>query len=105
MHTLANQRLDGLQIELTRLAAVGEDLLGQAFYFARRFLLDGFERFFSCWDSGSASDGRKWQIWALTSRNSFCSVWNWRNSPISRFALLTAAASGRDSVRVLPWTL
>ena len=48
MHTLANKRLDGLQIELTCLAAVGEDFVDQAFYFARCFLLDGFERFFSC---------------------------------------------------------
>ena len=74
MHTLANQRLDGFEIEAARLAPIRKDLVDQAFYFARRLLLDDFERFFSCRESGSASDGRKWQIWAFTLRNSPCSA-------------------------------
>ena len=48
MHTLANKRLDGLQIDVARLAPISEDFVDQTFYFTRRFLLDGFQRFFSC---------------------------------------------------------
>jgi hypothetical protein len=58
--------------------------------------------FFSCTDCGSGSDGRIWQIWALTSRNSLCRTWYLRNSSISRSALRTAAGLGRDSVTVFP---
>ena len=59
MHTLAHERLDRFQIDATRFAAVGEDLPDQTLYFAGRLLLDGFERFFSCSDKVSGSDGRE----------------------------------------------
>ncbi len=75
MHTLANERLDGFQIQLAGLAAVGEDSVGEALYLERRFLLYGFERFFSRTVRRSGSDGRKWQICALTSRKSRCRAW------------------------------
>jgi hypothetical protein len=70
MHTLANQHLDRFQIDASGLAAVGKDLRDETLYFALGFLLDGFERFFSCCDCGSGSDGRISQICALTSRKS-----------------------------------
>jgi hypothetical protein len=43
------------------LAAVGEDLLGEAAYFTEGFLLDSRKRFFSCSGSASGSVGRSWQ--------------------------------------------
>jgi hypothetical protein len=59
MHGLPHEHLDGFQIDVPCLAAIREDLADQAIYFVRRFLLDGFERFFSCSDNVSGSTGRK----------------------------------------------
>jgi hypothetical protein len=105
MHALADEHLDRLQVDASVLAAVGKNLRGETAYFAGDFLLDRFESFFSCIDWGSGSDGRLWQIWALTSRNSLFRAWYLRNSSISRSALRTAAGLGRDSVMVFPWSL
>ena len=58
MHTFANKHLDRFHIDASGLAAVGKDFPGETLYFASGFLLDRFERFFSCSDSGSGSDGR-----------------------------------------------
>jgi len=92
MHALADEHLDRLQVEAPVLAAVGQDLLDKRTYFAGDFLLDGFQRFFSCSDGRSGSEGRWWQICALTSGNSLCRAWYLRNSSISRSAFRTAAA-------------
>ena len=70
LHTIPNQRLNRFYINLPGPATVGEDLSGEAAYFAEGFLLDRFESFFSCTGSSSSSGGRNWQIWALTSTNS-----------------------------------
>ena len=58
MHALANKHLDRFHIDASGLTAVGKDLLGETLYFASDLLLDRFERFFSCCDSVSGSDGR-----------------------------------------------
>jgi hypothetical protein len=58
MHALANKHLDRFQIDASGLTAVGKDPLGETLYFASDFLLDRFDRFFSCCDSVSGSDGR-----------------------------------------------
>ena len=46
------------EIDAFRLAAVGEDLLRETLHLASGFLLDRFERFFSCSDSLSGCGGR-----------------------------------------------
>jgi hypothetical protein len=58
MHAFADEHLDRFDIDASGLAAVGKDFSGETLYFASGFLLDRFERFFSCSDSGSGSDGR-----------------------------------------------
>lgn len=58
MKALANEHLDRFQIDASRLAAVGENLLRKSLYLASGFMLDRFERFFSCSDSVSGSGGR-----------------------------------------------
>ena len=69
MHGRAHSHLDGLQIQVSRLAAPVKDDTQQLFYFARDFLLDGFRRFFSSGETVSAT-GRAWQILSFTSSNS-----------------------------------
>lgn len=46
MHTVTYQRLNRLHVNAPGLTAVGEDLSGEATYFAEGFLLDCFESFF-----------------------------------------------------------
>ncbi len=46
MHAFANQRLNRFHVDLPGPTAAGEDLSGEATYFAEGFLLDGFESFF-----------------------------------------------------------
>jgi hypothetical protein len=58
MHALADKHLDRFQIDTSGLSAIGKDLPGETSYFASGFLLDRFERFFSCADRVSGSEGR-----------------------------------------------
>ena len=58
MKALANEHLDRFQIDASRLAAVGKNLLRETLYLASGVLLDRFERFFSCSDSASGYEGR-----------------------------------------------
>src|ERR1035441_215852 len=74
-------------------------------HFARDFLADRSRRFFSSGESTSGSDGRSWQICALTSISSLCRSCSFRNSAISRSAFRVAGWSGKDSVTVLPLSL
>jgi hypothetical protein len=69
MHGRAHQHLNGLQIDVARLADAKENGAQQLLYFARDFLLDGVRRFFSCGVSVS-STGRRRQIFSLTSTSS-----------------------------------
>jgi hypothetical protein len=66
MHGRAYGDLDGFQIETPRLAPFRKDDAQQSIYLARDFLLDGFERFFSCELSDSVT-GRARQIFSFTS--------------------------------------
>ena len=91
MQGRAHRHLDGFQIQTARLAATGEDHAQQLIYFARDFLADRFRRFFSCGESTSGSNGRIWQICALTSTNSLCRPCSFRNSAISLSAFRVAA--------------
>src|ERR1039457_3284972 len=105
VHGRAHSHLDGLQIQMPRPTATTKDDAQQLVYFARDFLLDRFSRFFSSGESTSGSDGRSWQICALTSISSLCRSCSFRNSAISRSAFRVAGWSGRDSVTVLPLIL
>lgn len=49
LHPIPNQRLNRFPIDLPAPPAVGEDLSGEAAYFAEGFLLDRFESFFPEW--------------------------------------------------------
>jgi hypothetical protein len=66
MHGRTHGDLDGFQIETSRLASFRKDDAQQSIYFAADFLLDSFERFFSCALSDSVT-GRVRQIFSFTS--------------------------------------
>src|ERR1017187_2921893 len=67
VHGRAHSHLDSLQIQVPRLTATAKDDAQKLVYFARDFLADRSRRFFSSGESTSGSDGRSWQICALTS--------------------------------------
>ena len=69
VHGRAHRHLDGFQIDKARLAATGENDAQQLVYFARDFLFDRFDRFFSWADGDVSSTGRNAQICSLTSNN------------------------------------
>jgi len=69
MHGRAHRHFDGFQIQTPRLAATDEDDAQQLVYFARDFLADRFDRFFSCGERES-STGRARQILSFTSSSS-----------------------------------
>jgi hypothetical protein len=102
VHGRAHRHLNRFQIEGAALAPSLENDTPEVIYFARDLLTDRFSRFFSCSVCRSSSTGRKPQISALVSTNSRLSCWNLRNSATSRSALWMAAASGKESVMVLP---
>lgn len=93
----AHSHLDGFQIQPPRPSATIEDDAQQLVYFARDLLADGFRRFFSSGESTSGSDGRIWQICALTSIRSLCRACSFRNSVISLSAF--ALRAGRGGIR------
>ena len=69
MHGRAHGHLHGFQIPTPRRAAGVEDDAQQLVYFTGDFLLDDFDRFFSCADCLVSSTGRNWQISSFTSNS------------------------------------
>ena len=68
VHGRTHGHLGRLHVEMARLAALLEDDAQELAYFARDFLPDGFDRFFSCGVRVS-SIGRKRQTLRFTSTN------------------------------------
>ena len=68
MQGRAHRHFDGFQIQPPALTAAAEDHAQKLVYFARDFLADRFDRFFS-WGESVSSTGRAWQTCALTSIN------------------------------------
>jgi len=69
MHGRTHSHLDSLQIQTPSLPAGAEDDAQQSIYFARDFLLDRFDRFFSWTEGWDSSTGRNWQTRSLTSNS------------------------------------
>src|ERR1035441_7907007 len=88
VHGRAHSHLDSLQIQVPRLTATAKDDAQKLVYFARDFLADRSRRFFSSGESTSGSDGRSWQICALTSR--LCILEDLKSFPVQLKELASA---------------